>query len=232
MFKKQKYYLNILVRIFKNRHVVEMFEDEIDPIRQKEKAYTFAKKHMTELLVKEGAKTTVFGLEHIPYGQILCFASNHQDEFDIPLLVTAIPTPVGFIAKQEIAKIPVLSNWMKYLHCVFIDLNNKEAAKKSIRDAVDQIETYGSFVIFPEGRRSFGGPIAPFKKGGLAAFIEKGIPIVPVTINRTAEVWSKENVELTVQFHPALSTKGRGVAEVVAEVEHIVRSGFPVDSID
>lgn len=74
---------------------------------------------------------------------------------------------------------------MKELQCVFIDRSNRRAAIKVIEDGVNSLKRGQSMVIFPEGTRSKGGPIVPFKSGSLRLGTRAEVPIVPVTINGT-----------------------------------------------
>ncbi len=64
-------------------------------------------------VLSTGSKVDVSGLENLPDSENICFISNHQGMFDIPLVLGFIGRPAGFIAKQELFKIPVLSWWMK-----------------------------------------------------------------------------------------------------------------------
>lgn len=66
-----------------------------------------------------GAKINVIGLDNLPKDQTVLFVSNHQSNFDIPLLLSCIDIPKGFIAKKELEKLPLISTWMKYINCIF-----------------------------------------------------------------------------------------------------------------
>ena len=80
-----------------------------------------------------GAKVNVIGLENLPKDQTVLFVSNHQSNFDIPLLLSSIDIPKGFIAKKELENWPIISTWMKYINCIFMDRDNlrKSAAINS-----------------------------------------------------------------------------------------------------
>ena len=51
-----------------------------------------------------GAKVKVYGKENIPKDEAVLFVGNHQSNFDIPLLLSSIDVPRGFIAKKRIRK--------------------------------------------------------------------------------------------------------------------------------
>lgn len=137
-----------------------------------------------------GSDVEVKGSHYIPDGPVL-FASNHEGDFDIPVLIGAIEKPFGFISKIEVKKVPILSSWMEAIHCVFLDRKNREKAAGSILAGVDLLKKGHSLVIFPEGTRSKGGPIGLFKAGGFKLAKESGVPIVPISIEGTADVFEK-----------------------------------------
>mgnify|MGYP001770877495 CR=1 FL=1 len=156
-----------------------------DPYGPKGQAiYKIPQSVSKRVIKKTKTHVTVTGLEQIPEGPVL-FASNHQGLFDILLLLGYIERPIGFIAKKEIKKIPLIRSWMKELQCVFIDRSNRRAAIKVIEDGVNSLKRGQNMVIFPEGTRSKGGPIVPFKSGSLRLGTRAEVPIVPITINGT-----------------------------------------------
>lgn len=140
-----------------------------------------------------GSDVEVKGSHYIPDGPVL-FASNHEGDFDIPVLIGAIEKPFGFISKIEVKKVPILSSWMEAIHCVFLDRKNREKAAGSILAGVDLLKKGHSLVIFPEGTRSKGGPIGLFKAGGFKLAKESGVPIVPISIEGTADVFEKNGM--------------------------------------
>ena len=60
-----------------------------------------------------------------------------------------------------------------------------------MQEGVKLIKEGHSLVIFPEGRRSMGGPVLPFKVGGIRLAQDAGVPIVPIAIKGTADVFEK-----------------------------------------
>ena len=73
------------------------------------------------ILKLAGVKATVIGLENIPKDQPVLYIGNHRSFFDILLTYTRCPGLTGYVAKVEMENIPLLSNWMRYLHCLFLD---------------------------------------------------------------------------------------------------------------
>jgi 1-acyl-sn-glycerol-3-phosphate acyltransferase len=137
-----------------------------------------------------GSEVEIKGSHLIPDGPVL-FVSNHEGNFDIPVLIGAIEKPFGFISKIEVKKIPILSSWMEVIHCVFLDRKNRKKAAGSIMEGVELLKKGHSLVIFPEGTRSKGGPIGLFRAGGFKLAKDSGVPIVPISIDGTADVFEK-----------------------------------------
>lgn len=141
-----------------------------------------ASKWAKNLLKLAGAKVTVIGAENVPKNQTVLFVSNHQGNFDIPILLGYIDKPKAFIAKIEIMKIPLISSWMKQMNCVFLDRSDMRQSLQVMNGAVERLKKGYSMVIFPEGTRSKGNAMGEFKAGSLRIAIKAKVPIVPITI--------------------------------------------------
>lgn len=139
-----------------------------------------------------GSKIMVEGEENLPDGPAL-IVCNHVGDFDIPVLLSSINKPFGFISKIEVEKVPVLSDWMRVMNCVFLDRSDRRQAIKTIRTAIDMVKMGHTLVLFPEGTRSKGGPIGDFKTGGFRIALDGRVPIVPIAISGTADVFEKNN---------------------------------------
>lgn len=145
------------------------------------------------VLKLSGCKVHVEGRENIPKDRAALFVANHQSNFDIPLLMSVIDTPKGFIAKKELENIPLLSKWMKYIQCVFMDRNNLRQSAESIVKGINILKSGYSMVIFPEGTRSKGGQHSDFKAGSFKLATKSKSLIVPVTIDGTYKVLEESN---------------------------------------
>lgn len=141
----------------------------------------------------------VSGLEHLPDGPAL-LVSNHEGNFDIPVLLSAIPKPFGFISKKEVKKFPVIPIYMEEMNCVFLDRSDRRSAYKSIEDTVEKLKEGHSILIFPEGTRSKGGGLKEFKSGFMRIARTAGVPIVPIAIRGTSDVMEKNNNKVMPSF--------------------------------
>lgn len=139
-----------------------------------------------------GAEVKVTGKENLPEENCL-FVANHQGYLDIPVFLSIVDKPLGFVAKKELQGIPVLSNWMKALHCIFMDRDNVREAVKAIGEGIDYLKAGYSLAIFPEGTRSKNTKVGEFKKGSMKFAVRANVPIVPVTINGTYKAFEERN---------------------------------------
>jgi len=152
-----------------------------------EKTNQIARKWARSLVKLTGTKVEIHGLENIPDRNVL-FVSNHQGNFDIPLLIGYIEQPKGFIAKIELKKIPIINRWMEKINCVFIDRDDIRQSVKAIKRGTELLKSGKNMVLFPEGTRSRSASLGEFKSGGMRLALKSGVPIVPVTINNSYQI--------------------------------------------
>lgn len=156
-----------------------------------------------------GARITVIGEENLPKDQTVLFVANHQSNFDIPLLMSSINMPKGFIAKKELEKWPMISTWMRYINCIFMDRSNLRKSAEAIVEGTKLLKSGYSMVIFPEGTRSKGGPVGEFKSGSFKLATKSKRQIVPVTIDGTYKLleanknWIK-GADIKLIIHPPI----------------------------
>lgn len=108
------------------------------------------------ILKVTGADITVIGHENIPKDQAVLYIGNHRSFFDILLTYVLCPDLTGYVAKKEMEPIPLLSIWMRYLHCLFLDRQDIKAGMKTILTAIEKVKSGISICIFPEGTRNKG----------------------------------------------------------------------------
>ena len=85
------------------------------------------------ILWEAGTKVTIIGEENVPKDTPVLYIGNHRSYFDIVLTYSRCPIRTGYIAKKEMERYPLLSNWMKYLHCLFLDrrISNRDSRPSS-----------------------------------------------------------------------------------------------------
>lgn len=140
-----------------------------------------------------GSKVRVIGLENIPDEAVL-YVGNHRSYFDILVGYTTVPGLTGFVAKKEMMGIPLLSDWMRNVNCLFLDRKNMKEGLKTILQGIENVKKGISVWIFPEGTRCTSEDpleLLPFKEGSLKIAEKSGCPIIPVAITGTADIFEK-----------------------------------------
>lgn len=137
-----------------------------------------------------GVKITVIGEENVPDEPVL-FIGNHRSFFDILLTYSRCRRLTGYISKDSMEKVPLLSTWMKYLYCLFLNRESPKEGLKTILKAIEYVKKEISICIFPEGTRNKGEELSllTFKEGSFKIATKTGCPIVPISMNNTAEIF-------------------------------------------
>lgn len=194
-----------------------------------------SKKWMLGNIKRSGATVEVSGLENLPSDKTVVYISNHQGNFDIPLLMSSIDRPKGFISKIEAKKIPIIAEWMSLLNCVFMDRSTLKGSAGAIIEGIKVLKQGHSLVIFPEGTRSKQDQMGEFKSASFKLATKAGVPIVPITIDGSYKLMELNNgkikpahVKLTI--HPAIPTKGlskEDLERLPEQVYEIIESSLP-----
>jgi len=157
----------------------------------------------------------ISGRENIPGpgSRKLVIMSNHQSQLDIPCLVVTMNRRIGFVAKRELSRVPVLNYFMHQLGCVIIDRSDGRGAQQVLEKAAREMGA-NPLVVFPEGTRSKDGQLLPIKQGGCRLAILADAVILPVYIQRTRDAAEnrkqKDRSVVLVSLHvfPVLDTRG------------------------
>jgi 1-acyl-sn-glycerol-3-phosphate acyltransferase len=124
--------------------------------------------------------------------------SNHESYADI-FLLSHLPWEMKWLSKDTIFRIPVMG-WMMRMA---LDVPVRRGDATSGRDALelcrDRLAKKVSVMIFPEGTRSRGADLLPFKDGAFRLAVEAGVPILPIAIAGTRRAMAKG----TFQFRRA-----------------------------
>jgi len=148
-----------------------------------------------------GCPMIVSGRENIPKGGGLCFVSNHAGILDIMLALAYAGRPFGFIAKQELLLLPGINLWILLLGGLFIDRKRPKKALKTINNGIKRLKQGAAMLIFPEGTRSRGQGIAPFRPGSLRLAAQSEALIVPMAITGSYDVFEKTGKVCVVPVH-------------------------------
>lgn len=117
-------------------------------------------------------------------------APNHVSFLDPPVVGVAHPTPLHFFARKTLFDNRLLAWFMRSLYAEPIS-RGKEGAKALVK-ALKLLKEGKSVVLFPEGTRSRTGELLPLNRGVVNLSLKSGVPILPLYLFGTREVWPPE----------------------------------------
>ena len=147
-----------------------------------------------------GAKVTVIGEDNVPKDTPVLYIGNHRSYFDILLTYSRCPIQTGYVAKKEMERYPLLSNWMRSLHCLFLDRTDLKQGLKTILEAVEKVKSGISICIFPEGTRNTNEDeldMLPFHEGSFKIATKANCPIIPIAMSNTADIFEAHLPKMT-----------------------------------
>lgn len=134
------------------------------------------------ILRLNGVRVRVEGLSNIDKKTSYVFISNHQSNLDGLAIGTSLPSPLRFVIKKSLLKIPIMGQAFRLGRMIPIDRSDSRKAIETINRYGRELANGISALFFGEGRRSRDGKLQPFKKGGVIFSISSRLPLVPVTV--------------------------------------------------
>ena len=169
-------------------------QGQVDPVAVEEESTQMVRNIFEKLLKMAGVTVEVRGYENIPQDRPVLYVGNHRSYFDILVGYTTVPGLMGFVAKKEMEKIPLLSKWMLNVNCLFLDRNNIKEGLKTILTGIEKVKGGISMWIFPEGTRNKSedpADLMEFREGSLKIAEKSGCPVIPVAITGTDDVFER-----------------------------------------
>ncbi|HEX6179436.1 MAG TPA: lysophospholipid acyltransferase family protein [Thermoanaerobaculia bacterium] len=160
-----------------------------------------------------GIELKTVGTELLDPNARYILVANHYSYFDIPCAFTALPTPIRFMAKVSLFSIPIFGQAIRRTGFIPIDRKNRRTAVKSFDMATERIRRGHAIMIFPEEGRSRERQMRPFQRGAFLLALKSELPVVPVAIDGTYDVFraGAKRVtpgRVTVTVTPPIATAG------------------------
>jgi 1-acyl-sn-glycerol-3-phosphate acyltransferase len=154
----------------------------------------------------------------LDYTQPAIFMSNHQNNIDLFVGGATIFPNTILLGKKSLLFIPLFGQFFVLAGCFLIDRKNPKRAKESMLRLTNKIlKDKISVWIMPEGTRSKGKGLLPFKKGGFITAVNLQIPIVPVVFSSYAKklkLNKKDSGKIISKILPPIPTKGLTLDDV------------------
>ncbi|RMG82884.1 MAG: 1-acyl-sn-glycerol-3-phosphate acyltransferase [Bacteroidetes bacterium] len=157
--------------------------------------------------------------------------SNHRSTIDFMINAYAFPGVYKFLAKKELARVPLFGMIVKRL-CVLVDRSSAASRRKSIQYLKRTLDEGFSVFIYPEGTRNTSGePLGTFFKGAFRIAIETQTPIAIQTIIGIDRVCGRGSTldlspgAVTVKWAAPVPTEGltmKDLPDLMARVRQIM----------
>jgi 1-acyl-sn-glycerol-3-phosphate acyltransferase len=163
-------------------------------------------------LLRLAFRFEVRGRENIPHSGNYVVIANHLnwlDEFAILLLFPVEPR-IHFLADPTILVTRKVQWWIVRQTGGFVPVVRERHGDQALFRHVDRaLEVGGAVAIFPEG--NYGpkeGELMPFKKGFAHFAIKAGVPVIPVALSGTKDLWLRKRIKVVIgePIHPAGNT--------------------------
>ncbi len=164
-----------------------------------------------------GIKILVRNAQEFDHHRPCVMVSNHQHNLDIFPGCTAFPDRTVSIGKKSIIWIPFFGLFYWITGNILIDRKNKKMAFEAMDVAAKSIKDRNISVwIMPEGTRSRGRGLLPFKKGPFITAIKAGVPVIPIAISSYVgklnfNRWHAGTI--LIEVLPAVVTQGLSVQD-------------------
>lgn len=148
------------------------------------------------------------------------YCANHTSNLDVIIFCLLAKGKFHFMGKEELTRNPVLGVFFRTID-IAVSRESKISSFRAFKKAGDNLEKGMSLIIFPEGKidESYPPVLHDFKNGPFRLAVEKGIPIVPVSINAWQLMWDNGAVHGTrpgiakVYIHDPIATLALTVDE-------------------
>ncbi len=144
----------------------------------------------------------VRGRENIPRSGNYVVIANHLnwlDEFTLLYLLPVEPR-LHFLADPTILVTRKLQWWLVRITGGYVPVVRERRGDRALFRHVDRcLEAGGAIAIFPEG--NYGqkeGELLPFHKGFAHFAIKAGVPVIPVALSGTKDLWFRKRIEVVI----------------------------------
>lgn len=148
------------------------------------------------------------GHENFPNAIYIC---NHQNNYDMITAANIVESSTVTVGKKSLLWIPFFGQLYWLTGNLLIDRDNRAKAHGTIGELVNEFQKKKiSFWMFPEGTRSRGRGLLPFKTGAFHAAVAAGVPIIPVVVSNTHDKIKLNRLKnglAIVEMMPPVDTK-------------------------
>ncbi len=165
-----------------------------------------------------GMKLHVEGGERLTNLHSCVVVANHQDNLDLFVHGAVVPRRTVSVGKKSLKYLPIFGQVYWLAGNIMIDRSKSQQSIDVMSQVTDAIRHHDTSIwVFPEGTRSRGRGLLPFKKGAFYMALQAQVPIIPICANNYCQQmdlnrWHSADVHVSVL--EAIETKGLDASDV------------------
>jgi 1-acyl-sn-glycerol-3-phosphate acyltransferase len=141
------------------------------------------------LAFAQGMPIKAAGLENLPRDGNCLLVSNHASYVDSYVIPAALPIRLRFVAKVELTRRAAVRLFIQRLGTEFVERFDKQRGIADARRIGRGARSGVPLVFYPEGGTSRMPGLRDFQMGAFVVAAESGLPVVPVALRGTREVF-------------------------------------------
>jgi hypothetical protein len=124
------------------------------------------------------------GLDNIPAEGPCVVVCNHVSYVDAVVIAACVRRPIRFVMDHRIFRVPVLSFVFRAMRTIPIasERESKALMERAFTEAAAALADGEIVGIFPEGRLTRTGEVAPFRPGVARILATTPVPVVPMAL--------------------------------------------------
>lgn len=152
------------------------------------------------------------------------YIGNHQNNYDMVTISHMVMPRTVSVGKKSLIWIPFFGLVYWASGNIFLDRNNRTKAHSTMEQLARRINQDDLSVwMFPEGTRSRGRGLLPFKTGAFHTALAAGVPIVPVVCSTTEgkiDLNRRDNGKVICEMLPPIDSSQFSKENVREFAEH------------
>ena len=119
------------------------------------------------------------------------YMANHRSLYDVAALLAILDSPVRFLTKRSLFRVPGFGWGLKAAGFVQVDRDDRSRAGETFAAAAKLLAAGVSVAVFPEETRSSGPRMRPFRPGGFLLALKGRALVAPIGIRGTGRIRRK-----------------------------------------
>ena len=128
--------------------------------------------------------------ERVPLSGPVILASNHASILDPPLVGSALPRGINYLARESLFRFPGIGALLRSWSAVPVDRDG--AGAKGLKAILSRLLAGGGIILFPEGTRTRDGALLPARSGIGLIVIKSAAPVIPVRVFGTFAAYGRD----------------------------------------